>query len=315
LFTSFKRDDVSSKAPLTKAPELFEDLDLLAKRAAALIKRVREMTRSEIENIPILLRFCFLLHSCLSVNAQSWRTWRNYQGEISNGFLAIKDSASYSLLQRHNKAAIRMKDSSETSEAPSPIMEDIVDDEVEDTNRAEKEDELLSEEKSIELPPYDSRNADHDHFLNNSYYNINSSSAPVGMVYRRRPSSGGDEDEKADDDSILIANTNKILTSLGIAFKQIISMDSFVHVAPSMFVAIVESLFKMKIDGIIRSPRSKSDYIHNAQLMIDCLSEQLKLDLSYITGEMIVEGNTEALSNLVSICLRLLTLTGFVFCS
>jgi hypothetical protein len=205
-----------------------------------------------------------------------------------------------------------MVESTETSELPSPIMEDIPEEEVEDTDEVEKENESVeSEERSIELPPFDSRNADHDHFLNNSYYNITTSSGPGGMVYRRRPSSE-DKGDRGDDDSILIANTNKILTSLGIAFKQIISMDSFVHVSPSMFVAIVESLFKMKIDGIIRSPRSKSDYIHNAQLMIDCLSEQLKLDLSYITGEMIVEGNTEALSNLVSICLRLLTLTGFV---
>jgi hypothetical protein len=77
-----------------------------------------------------------------------------------------------------------------------------------------------------------------------------------------------------------------------------------------MFVAVVESLYKMKIDGIIRNPQTKADYIQNAQLMINSLSDQLKVDLSYITGEMIVLGNKEALSNLVSIFMRLLSLTG-----
>jgi hypothetical protein len=116
--------------------------------------------------------------------------------------------------------------------------------------------------------------------------------------------------ENDDDESVLIANTNQILTSVGIAFKQIISMEELARVAPSMFVAVVESLYKMKIDGIIRNPQTKADYIQNAQLMINSLSDQLKVDLSYITGEMIVLGNKEALSNLVSIFMRLLSLTG-----
>lgn len=77
-----------------------------------------------------------------------------------------------------------------------------------------------------------------------------------------------------------------------------------------MFVPIVEGFFKVKIDGIIRNPQSKEDYIHNAQLTIDCLSELMKVDLTYITGEMIWEGNREAISNLVSIFLRLLKITG-----
>lgn len=116
--------------------------------------------------------------------------------------------------------------------------------------------------------------------------------------------------EDDDDESVLIANTNKVLTSLGIATKHILSMEELRRVAPSMFVGVVEALFKMKIDGIIRSPQSKQDYIHNAQLMIDYLSEQMQLDVSYITGDLIWEGNFEALSNLVSIFLRLLSLTG-----
>jgi hypothetical protein len=120
----------------------------------------------------------------------------------------------------------------------------------------------------------------------------------------------GENNENNEDESILLTNTNRILTSVGIAFKQINSLEELARVAPSMFVAVVESLYKIKIDGIIRNPQTKADYVNNAQLMIDSLSEQLKVDLSYITGDMIVDGNKEALTNLVNIFMRLLSLTG-----
>jgi hypothetical protein len=76
-----------------------------------------------------------------------------------------------------------------------------------------------------------------------------------------------------------------------------------------MFVAVFESLFRVRLDGIIRSPITRADYINNAQRVIDGISQQIQMDLQHITGDSIVEGDLRALSNLVRILFRILNIT------
>jgi hypothetical protein len=112
-----------------------------------------------------------------------------------------------------------------------------------------------------------------------------------------------------DDASVLLTNTNKLLSAVGISAKKIISTEELSRVASSLFVAVFESLFHQKIQGVIRNPQTKDDYERNAQLVIDSLSEQIQLDLKHITGRSIVCGDVRVLSNLVHILVRIVSLT------
>lgn len=114
-----------------------------------------------------------------------------------------------------------------------------------------------------------------------------------------------------DDTSVLLANTNKLLTAVGISAKRIESTEELSRVASSLFVAVYESLFHQKIPGVIRNPLTKSEYERNAQLVIDSLSDQIQLDLKHITGRSIVGGDMRVLSNLVHILVRIVSLTRY----
>jgi hypothetical protein len=58
----------------------------------------------------------------------------------------------------------------------------------------------------------------------------------------------------------LITDTNKLLATVRIAAKPILSFDELRRVASSMFVAIFESHFNTRIDHVVRDPRTKFDY-------------------------------------------------------
>lgn len=112
-----------------------------------------------------------------------------------------------------------------------------------------------------------------------------------------------------DDTSVLLANTNKLLSAVGIKAKKILSTEELSRVASSLFVAVFESLFHQKIPGINRNPLTKEDYERNAQLVIDSLSDQIQVDLKHITGRSIVNGDVRVISNLVNILVRIVSLT------
>lgn len=112
-----------------------------------------------------------------------------------------------------------------------------------------------------------------------------------------------------DDSSVLLSNTNKLLSAVGISAKKISTTDELSRVASSLIVAVFESLFHQRVDGVIRNPRSKEDYEKNAQLIIDSLSDQIQVDLKHITGRSIVSGDLRVLSNLVHILVRIVSLT------
>lgn len=109
--------------------------------------------------------------------------------------------------------------------------------------------------------------------------------------------------------SMLLQNTNNLLKHVGISAKKISSVAELSRVASSMFVAVYESLFHVRLDGIIRSPQTKDEYAENAQRVIDGLSQQIHLNLQHITGKGIVGGDIRALSNLVHIFVRLVSVT------
>ena len=117
------------------------------------------------------------------------------------------------------------------------------------------------------------------------------------------------EGEGNDNETRLIEITNQLLEHVGIVSKKVASIDELVRVGSSLFVAVMESLFHIRIEGIIRSPRSPQDYTINAQLVVDCLSKQIQMDLKHITGESIVGGDLQSISNLVNILYRIVTLT------
>lgn len=71
-----------------------------------------------------------------------------------------------------------------------------------------------------------------------------------------------------------------------------------------MFVAVFESLFHLRLEGIIRNPYTAMDYVLNASSVIDGLSRQICMDLQHISGESIVNGDVRSLSNLVHILYR-----------
>lgn len=146
------------------------------------------------------------------------------------------------------------------------------------------------------------------------------------------------------DPSTVLANTNNLLSVVGISTKKVTSMGELTRVASSMFVAIFEALFHVRLEGIIRNPQNRDEYAHNAQRVIDrwlrrsifgidsnaffnyrdflsfclsisfhldkwSLSGRIQMDLQHITGELIVRGDMSGLSNLVHIFVRIVSMT------
>ena len=64
-----------------------------------------------------------------------------------------------------------------------------------------------------------------------------------------------------------------------------------------------------RLNGITRNPQTKEAYIANAQRVIDGLSLQINEDLPHITGVKIIQGDINALSNLINIFIRIVSIT------
>lgn len=112
------------------------------------------------------------------------------------------------------------------------------------------------------------------------------------------------------DYSRLLTNTNHLLQAAGLTKMKIVEIGELKRVASSMFVAVYESLFRERVDGIIREPKTKEDYVSNVQRVIDALGVHIQMDLEHIRGSSIVEGDPKTLSNLVHIFIRIIAITG-----
>lgn len=86
----------------------------------------------------------------------------------------------------------------------------------------------------------------------------------------------------------LVDATNDLLREIGAFPKLITSFDELKTVASSMFVAIFENIFQVRLDGITRAPESYADYVNNVQRVIDELSRsagsQLSCPYAYVTS-------------------------------
>lgn len=106
------------------------------------------------------------------------------------------------------------------------------------------------------------------------------------------------------DNAALLHDTNNLLLAVGIPTKRISTVSELSRVASSMFVAVYESIFHVRLDNIIRTPTTKEDYSHNAQCVINGLSLKIKMNLEHISGHAIVHGDVRALTDLVNIFVR-----------
>jgi hypothetical protein len=108
----------------------------------------------------------------------------------------------------------------------------------------------------------------------------------------------------------LAGNVNYLLKLVGInSDEQEVGSHELLRVASSIFVALFEKLFTIRLDGVIRNPTTKSDYVVNAQRVVDGLAQQIQMDLQHITGLSIVNGDLQALSNLVHIFFHIVSIT------
>ena len=112
--------------------------------------------------------------------------------------------------------------------------------------------------------------------------------------------------------SQLLWHTNNLLSAVGINAKKISSANELTRVASSMFVAVFEALFHVRLEDIVRNPQTKEDYENNAQRVIDEMSDQIEMDLQHISGRSVVQGDIQALSNLVQIFVRIVAITRYV---
>lgn len=86
------------------------------------------------------------------------------------------------------------------------------------------------------------------------------------------------------------------------------SLNELTRVGSSLFVAVYESLFHVRLDGVARNPKSRESYAINVQRVIDSLSRHISMDLRHIRGRAIVQGDLRALSNLVHIFIRIVAI-------
>lgn len=195
---------------------------------------------------------------------------------------------------------------SETSESSTSSMDDIQD----NSRRSMRETAKRESVDDDEMENVGTKKLVQQDFVYNKKENIYSDDNDHDDSDNSDSDENNDGVEDDDDDtSILISNTNKLLSAVGIAAKKIVSKDELARVAPSMFVAVYESLYHTRIEGIIRNPDSRLDYELNAQLVIDHLSDQINIDLAHISGVAIVAGNLKQLTDLIHIFMRIISLT------
>lgn len=81
-----------------------------------------------------------------------------------------------------------------------------------------------------------------------------------------------------------------------------IQISDIEEIVPSIFVALFESLFEIRLDGITRNASAKADKIDNINLVLGTVGAQvLQLDLSHIDASGIVNCRSDDICNLVEI--------------
>jgi len=116
---------------------------------------------------------------------------------------------------------------------------------------------------------------------------------------RRLASAGQSADASLHED--IVRRTNELFVKLNITTRPIQAFEELQKSASSMFVAIFETLFNVRLKNVIRKPRVVTDYITNAELVMTALSESLPLDLSFLSGEAIYRGDPHQIDQMLKI--------------
>eukprot|EP00514_Thraustochytrium_sp_LLF1b_P013584 CAMPEP_0184542980 /NCGR_PEP_ID=MMETSP0199_2-20130426/2584_1 /TAXON_ID=1112570 /ORGANISM="Thraustochytrium sp., Strain LLF1b" /LENGTH=602 /DNA_ID=CAMNT_0026936945 /DNA_START=109 /DNA_END=1917 /DNA_ORIENTATION=- len=109
-----------------------------------------------------------------------------------------------------------------------------------------------------------------------------------------------EEQQQQFHDSI-VRRTNELFVRLNITTRPIQAFEELQKSASSMFVAIFETLFNVRLKDVIRKPRVVTDYITNAELVMTALSKALPIDLSALSGERIYRGDPVQINEMLSI--------------
>ena len=99
----------------------------------------------------------------------------------------------------------------------------------------------------------------------------------------------------------VLERTNKLISVVGLSAKPIAEISELQQCAASMFVAIFESMFRVRVRDIIRVPTYPEDYKRNAQLIIKALTSAFRVEIPAVTGNLICEGDVKAISDVVDV--------------
>eukprot|EP00948_MAST-09A_sp_MAST-9A-sp1_P002320 g2320.t1 len=123
---------------------------------------------------------------------------------------------------------------------------------------------------------------------------------PREMLYRNLM--GGWMQFDAESKMDIVAAANSLLGNLGVLNTSISSYPELCESASTIFVVVFQSLFGIKLKGIVQVPTRTEHFIHNAQLVIDTLSNHvLGIKLKHINGVDICLGDPAAIKNLIDI--------------
>ena len=105
----------------------------------------------------------------------------------------------------------------------------------------------------------------------------------------------------------VLTKTNFLIQTAEVLAEPITSLRELEQCAASMFVAIFESMFRVRLRGIVREPQRLQDYAQNAQLVIDAISSAFHVDIRHINGNLICDGHRASISTLVDVFIEILT--------
>jgi hypothetical protein len=115
--------------------------------------------------------------------------------------------------------------------------------------------------------------------------------------------------DRAVHETSLLSDANRLLVSLRPDAKVLESVSELQDIATSLFVAVFESLFVVRLRGVVRKPSNETELRHNAMLVLSGLKKMLPKGMVQIppeiTAESIVNGNIPAISYLIRFFLEL----------
>ncbi|KDO30328.1 hypothetical protein SPRG_05039 [Saprolegnia parasitica CBS 223.65] len=103
-------------------------------------------------------------------------------------------------------------------------------------------------------------------------------------------------------DRDLLEETNALLRLTGFGDRTFKTVPELVASVSSMSVALYERLFELRLENVVREPKTLADYSENAQRVVDALAAaMLSDDLADVTGANVCAGDLAAIRDLVRV--------------